>query len=152
MQYRGNILKLDEALYTECCQEAIDRDIPMDGKYSIRPYMSVGVALTANAFAHLPDRTTWMWTCLLISIAVGIDDNLGGALDMAHVSHFNEQFVNCQPQGNPALKAFDMFLRDAPRYFSPLVSNLITTSMLDYMSSLLLDYETKDMQAWHFSK
>jgi len=151
-QCGGNIFALDEALYAECCKEAINRGIPMEGKYSILPYMPTAVALAVNGYAHLPDRETWMWICLLLSITIGIDDNLGGALDMEHVCHFNERFFCCQPQGNPALKALDTFLRETPRHYSPLVSNLIITSILDYTSSLLLDQETKGMQAWHLMK
>jgi len=137
----------DETWYTECCQEAVNRSIPLDGKYSFRKFMDVGVAITATAFAHIPDRATKMWVSLLISVSIGIDDYLGGALDMEHLYHFNARFVSCQPQGHPATNSLDALLREAPRYYSPFMSNLITTSMLDFVSSLLLDHETKDMQA-----
>ncbi|KAG2114302.1 uncharacterized protein F5147DRAFT_22622 [Suillus discolor] len=45
---------IDEAYYSECCQEAINRGFPMDGKYSIREYMDIGVAMASNAYTHLP--------------------------------------------------------------------------------------------------
>jgi hypothetical protein len=143
VQYEGYVL--DEAWNAKCCQEAINRGIPMDGKYSIRPFMGIGVALTSTCYAHT-DHATKMWICLFESVVIAIDDYLNGELDMEHVYYFNERFVNCQPQGNPALSAFDTLLREAPLHYSPLVSNLITTSMLDFVSSLLVDHETKDME------
>ncbi|OJA09034.1 hypothetical protein AZE42_09695 [Rhizopogon vesiculosus] len=146
LEYTG-LLRLDEALHSEYYQEAINRGIPMDGRYSFSPYIAAGVAITTNAFEHLPDREIRMWICLLITITIGIDDNLGGGLDMVQLYHFNKRFISHQPQGDPAMKAFDAFLREASRHYSPLVSNLITTSILDFVSSLLLDHETKDMQA-----
>ncbi|OJA12628.1 hypothetical protein AZE42_04473 [Rhizopogon vesiculosus] len=146
LQYRGIIFMLDEVMFNECCQEAINRGFPMDGKYSISPYIPAGVALAANGYIHLPDHATKMWICLLLSVGISIDDHLGGGLDMVHLFPFNERFVTCQPQGDPALEALDLLLREAPRHYSPLVSNLIVTSILDFVSSLLLDHETKDMQ------
>jgi hypothetical protein len=141
----------DEALYTECCKEAINRDFPMDGKHSIRPYMSCGAAISATAYAHLPDRATMVWIGFFNAVLLGIDDNFGGAQEIEHVYLFNERFASCQPQGDPALKALDSLLRETKRHYSPLVSNLIITSTLDYVSSLLIDHETKDMQVCYFS-
>ncbi|OAX32335.1 terpenoid synthase [Rhizopogon vinicolor AM-OR11-026] len=142
LEYTG-LLRLDEALYSEYYQEAINRGIPMEGRYSFSPYIAAGVAITTNAFEHLPDREVRMWICLLITITIGIDDNLGGGLDMVQLYHFNKRFISHQPQGDPAMKAFDAFLREASRHYSPLVSNLITTSILDFISTktpLFADY------------
>ncbi|KAG0708641.1 hypothetical protein DFH29DRAFT_795041, partial [Suillus ampliporus] len=71
--------------------------------------------------------------------------------DMEHVYCFNERFTSCQPQGDAVLNAWDVLLRETPGHHSPLVSNLITTSTLDYISGLLLEYETKGMQVWLLS-
>jgi hypothetical protein len=136
----------NETLYTECCKEAINRDFPMDGKYSIRPYMSCGVALSTTAYAHLPDRATLVWIAVISAAILVIDDNFGGAQEIEHVYLFNERFASCKPQGDPALKALDSLLRETQRHYSPLVANLIITSILDYVSSVLIDHETKDMQ------
>jgi hypothetical protein len=135
----------DDALYTECCEEAINRGIPMEGKYSIRPYMASGVEMLALTYAHLPDRATKMWICLFTAAISGIDNNID---DIEHVYAFNERFASCQPQGDPALQAIDTLLREIPRLYSPLVSNLIITSSLDYITSILIEHETKDMKVW----
>jgi len=124
----------------------------MDGEYSILPYMGTGVAMIADAYAHIPERATRMWICLVTAVVTAIDDYLGRRQDTEDMYHFNEQFVNCHTQANPVLEALDTLLREAPRYYSPLASNLLTTSILDFMSSMLLDYETKDMQVRCFSK
>ncbi|KAG1839706.1 terpenoid synthase [Suillus tomentosus] len=136
---------IDEAYLSECCQEAINRGFPMDGKYSIRVCMDVGVAIASNAYNHLPDAAR-MWICLFTAIITSIDDMVARGEDIVHVYHFNERFVNSQPQGNAMLNALDVISREITCLYSPLVSNLITVSVLNYMSSNCLDYETKDMQ------
>jgi hypothetical protein len=40
----------------------------------------------------------------------------------------------------------DTLLREVHHHYPPLVSNLITTSTLDFVSALLLELDTKDMQ------
>ncbi|KAG2039920.1 terpenoid synthase [Suillus americanus] len=145
LQYTA--VTIDQTLYTECCQEAINRGFPMSGgDYSIRPYMSVGVAMSSIAYGHLAGRATKMWICLFTAVGMCIDDALNRGQNMDHVYHFNERFSNCQEQGDPVLNAWDVLLREVPHHYSPLVSNLITTSALDFVSGLLLEYETKDME------
>ncbi|KAG2368668.1 isoprenoid synthase domain-containing protein [Suillus spraguei] len=139
---------IDEAYYSQCCQEAINRGFPMDGKYSIRAYMNIGVAMASHGYAHLPDHAARMWMCLFTAVTTRIDDMMVRGEDMTHVYHFNEQFVNCQPQGDPVLNALDVLLREVTGLHSPLVSNLITASTLNFMTSNCLDDENKDMQIW----
>ncbi|KAG2117470.1 isoprenoid synthase domain-containing protein [Suillus clintonianus] len=154
-QVIGNFLKrcgleyvdiaIDEAWYSECCQEAIKRDFPMDGDHSIRAYMDIGVAMMYT-YAHLPDRETKMWICLSTAVLICIDDIMVRGDDLVHLRRFNERFVNHQPQDDPLMKALDSLLRDVARHYSPPVSNLMVTSSLNSLSSILLDSETKDMQ------
>ncbi|KAG1846124.1 isoprenoid synthase domain-containing protein [Suillus tomentosus] len=138
-------IAIDQAYYSECYQEAINRGFPMDGKYSIRSYMDVGVVLASTAYAHLP-KAARMWICLFTAIVVSIDDTMDRTEDVVHVYYFNERFVNCQSQGNPVLDALDVILREITCFHSPLVSNLITVSTLNFITSNCLDNETKDMQ------
>ncbi|OJA14259.1 hypothetical protein AZE42_06866 [Rhizopogon vesiculosus] len=137
---------LDEELYTECCQDAVDRGLPMDGNYSIRPFLAVGVAIISNAYAHLPDRSTRMWICLFTAVCSTIDDVVDKGQDITHVYHFNERFASCQPQADPVLSGLDALLREVVHHYPTLVSNLIVTSSLNFVSSLLLDHETKGMK------
>jgi len=140
LQYKN--ITLDEAWYSECCQEAINRGYPMD---SILPYMAVGVAIMSNAYDHLPDRATKMWICLFTAVATCIDDMMDRAEDLVHVYRFNERFMNCQPQEDPVMNALDGLLREVACHYSAPVSNLIVASSLNFMSSILLDSETQDM-------
>jgi hypothetical protein len=120
----------------------------MDGNYSIRPYMAVGVSTFCPCYNYLPDRATKMWICLLTAVSTCVDDILNRGQDTIDLYHFNERFMNCQPQGDPVLNAFDALIREAPRHYSPLVSNLVITSSLDFVSGLLLEHDTKGMQVW----
>ncbi|KAG0701236.1 isoprenoid synthase domain-containing protein [Suillus ampliporus] len=137
---------IDEACYSECCQEAINRGFPMDGKISIRPYMVVGVAIMSNTYAHLPDRATRMWICLFTAITTCMDDMIDKEEGLVHMYSFNERFLSHQSQDDPVLNAFDMLLRDVTCHYPSPASNLIVASALNFISSMLLDNETKDMQ------
>ncbi|KAG2137297.1 isoprenoid synthase domain-containing protein [Suillus cothurnatus] len=140
LQYKH--VTIDETCYSECCKEAINRGYPMD---AILPYMPIGVAMMSNAYDHLPDRATKMWICLMTTVCVCIDDTMIKAEYLAHVYRFNERFTNCQPQGHPVLNALDGLLREVACHHSPPVSNLIVTSLLNFITSILLDNETQDM-------
>ncbi|KAG1810973.1 isoprenoid synthase domain-containing protein [Suillus subaureus] len=138
-------IAIDKVLYSECYQEAINRGFPMDGKYSLRPYMDIGVAVS-HIYAHLPDRATRMWICLFTILLICIDDMMDKGDDLVNMYSFYERFVNKQSQGDPVLNVLDALLRDVVCYYSSPVSNLIVTSTFDFISSILLDNETKDMQ------
>ncbi|KAG1745745.1 isoprenoid synthase domain-containing protein [Suillus lakei] len=137
LQYKDFIL--DEALYAECIQEATDRGFPMDGEYSIRAHMANGVSMFCAGYAHLPDRATRMWICLFTGASTRIDDILDQGLDPVHLQSFNENFVNCRPQCNPLLSAFDELMREAHHHYCPLVANMIITSSLDFISGIMLE-------------
>ncbi|KAG2069674.1 terpenoid synthase [Suillus decipiens] len=139
LQYKN--VALDEAWYSECCKEAIIRGYPMD---IILPYITIGVSMMSNAFDHLPDRATKIWICFFTTLCVCIDD-MTKAEDLAHVYCFNERFANCRPQDHPVMNALDGLLRETAYHYSALASNLIVTSSLNFMSSIVLDHETQDM-------
>lgn len=89
LQY--TLVVIDQALYTECCQEAINRGFPMSGgDYSIRSYMGTGVAMSSIAYGHLADHATGMWICLFTAVGICIDDTLNRGQKMDHLYHFNE--------------------------------------------------------------
>jgi hypothetical protein len=143
LQYKN--VTLDEAWYSECCQEAIKRGYPMD---AILPCMAPGVAIMSNSYNHLPDRATKMWIGLFTSVAICVD---GMTEDLVHVYRFNERFANCQPQEHPVLNTFDGLLREIDCHYSSPMSNLILTSALNFISSMLIDSETRNMPVWYFS-
>lgn len=118
---------------------------------AILPYMAVGVSIASNAYGHLPDCATKMWICLFTTVATCVDDMMARPEDLVHVYRFNERFANCQPQEHPVLNALDGLLREVHCHHSAPVSNLIVTSSLNFMSSILLDNETQDMPVWSFS-
>ncbi|KAG2365190.1 isoprenoid synthase domain-containing protein [Suillus spraguei] len=138
-------IAMDEASYSECYQEAINHGLPMDGKYSLRLYMAVGIGMF-NTYAHLPDRATRMWICLITVLVTCIDDMMDKGEDLVHVYSFYERFASNESQGNPVLTAVDALLRDVVCHYPSPVSNMIVASVFDFISSILLDNETQDMQ------
>ncbi|KAG2142345.1 isoprenoid synthase domain-containing protein [Suillus clintonianus] len=138
---------IDEELYNKCCQDAINRGFPMsDEDYSLRPYMVIGVTMSSIAYGHLTNPATRMWLCHFTAAGICVDDTMKRQQDMENLYRFNERFATCQPQGDAVLNTWDEILRETPRHFSPLVSGFITTSTLDFISGLLLEYETQGMK------
>ncbi|KAG2159168.1 isoprenoid synthase domain-containing protein [Suillus bovinus] len=140
LQYKN--IALDEAWYSECTQEAINRGYPMD---AILPYMPVGVAIMSNAYNHLQDRATKIWICLFTVACTCVDDIMIRAEDLVHLYCFNERFANCQPHLHPVMNMLDELMREVTCHYSAPVSNFIVTSSLDFMTSIILDNETEDM-------
>jgi hypothetical protein len=113
--------------------------------------MDLGVAIF-NAYTYLPDHATKMWICMITVLIACIDDMVDKAEDLVHLHSFYERFASNQSQGNPVLHAVDALLRDIVCHYSSPVSNMIVTSVLDFISSIMIDNETKGMQAWYFSE
>ncbi|KAG1835976.1 isoprenoid synthase domain-containing protein [Suillus subalutaceus] len=107
--------------------------------------MAVGVAMF-NTYVYIPDRATRMWICLFTVLVTCIDDMMDEGEDLVHVHNFYERFASNQSQGNPVLSALDALLRDIVHHYPSPVSNLIVASAIDFISSIMLDNETKDMQ------
>ncbi|KAG1741640.1 hypothetical protein EDB19DRAFT_1875764 [Suillus lakei] len=95
---------------------------------------------------HLPNPAARMWMSLFTGVTTRIDDMMVRKEDLVHVYYFNERFMSCQPHDDLLLNALDTLLREVTYLHFPLVSNLVVVSLLDFISSILLDYETKDMQ------
>ncbi|KAG1721751.1 isoprenoid synthase domain-containing protein [Suillus lakei] len=87
-----------------------------------------------------------MWMCLITVLTTCIDDLTDSGVHLVHMYSFYERFASNQSQGNPVLNALDVLLWDIVCHYSAPVLNLIVTAILNFLSSMLLDNETKDMQ------
>ncbi|KAH7885526.1 isoprenoid synthase domain-containing protein [Phlebopus sp. FC_14] len=136
---------MNQEFYQQCVDEAIRRGYPMDGHRSVRTYLREGVVYSATALAHLDHQPTRIWAALFTSCAIFVDDTASRASEVGYVYQFNGRFIQKEAQHNGVLDALADLLHETPVHFLPVPANLVTTSILNFVTANILEYETKDM-------
>ncbi|KIJ60371.1 hypothetical protein HYDPIDRAFT_170274 [Hydnomerulius pinastri MD-312] len=145
VQYKA--LPFDQVLYQECFDEGVRRGYPMEGEVSVRTYLRDGVMYGATAGGHLHHRPTQIWISLWTSCAIFVDETFSRfPSEVAHTYQFNDRFIRRQAQGNGVLGALADLLHQTPELFNAVASNLVTTSILNFVTACLLEHETRDMK------
>lgn len=68
--------------------------------------------------------------------------------DTSSVWGFHARFISGQPQMHPVLDSLAMLLRDAWNHFPPSCANLVVSSTLDFITSLIIDHDQQKMLVW----
>ncbi|KII85802.1 hypothetical protein PLICRDRAFT_178118 [Plicaturopsis crispa FD-325 SS-3] len=123
--------------------EGIRLGYPMEGPQSIGAFVPAAVSMISMAYGHLPNKSTQIFICLYATFFACVDDvyteNIGPVRD------FNGRFIRRQPQADKILDGFADLLLQCPDHFNGVVANLITAATLNFMTSLLLEHDTKGM-------
>jgi len=94
--------------------------------------------VTANAYAHLTDHATKMWISFLFPPASSSTTTLWMGPRHGSPAPFNERLLAANHRATQPQSSW-FTLAWGPSPLLPLVSNLIVTSVLDFVSSILLD-------------
>ncbi|KAF8554184.1 terpenoid synthase [Imleria badia] len=141
------VTPFDDKLYQECIDVAVRRGYPMDGDHSLMWYLPDGVKYVATTSRHYTHRPRQVWMALYIAANYFVDDlPCRFPSEISNIYLFNDRFIKSQEQGNAILGALADIVRQAPDVFQPVLSNLIITSTLDFMTATLVDCETTSMQ------
>ncbi|KAF9237732.1 hypothetical protein BU15DRAFT_62931 [Melanogaster broomeanus] len=120
------VAPFDHAFYQECIEAVAQRGNPMSSSdpFSVLTYLRQGSVYAATAGAHLrADRTLQIW----IGIITG--------------------YVIWEKQGNAVLDALADTLREISKVYSGSVpANLVTTSILNFVTANVIEWETRGMQ------
>ena len=109
--------------------------------------MRDGVKYATDGARNYTHRPTQIWMALYITVNYFIDDLPSRfPSEIPNVYLFNDRFIKKQEQGNAVLDALADIIREAPSLFPPVLSNLITTASLSFITATLLDCETVSMQ------
>lgn len=137
----------DQDLHDLCIKECNLKGYPVDskihGRASILKQLILGVIITSNAYSHL-SRTLQVYVALYGGFTIWIDDTF--ERDVMGVDSFVERFVTRKKQANAGLEGFDRFLREARDYFPGHQADVVITTSLYYVSSIILEFETRGMQ------
>ncbi|KZP17002.1 terpenoid synthase [Athelia psychrophila] len=93
---------------------------------------------------HLKNPATQKWICLYTAFIIYFDDIL--EKDASMVREFQQRFLAGRPQENALLDQYAVFVRKAWIHFHPACANLVVTSILDFITGLLIDAENPSIE------
>ena len=98
--------------------------------------MEVGATIAATSYCHLRSEGVKLYIALYTGFATYLDDMVVSHADA--IRDFGSRFVACQPQRLKALDDFAALLREMPKYHNAMACNVVLTSTLDFVNSLLI--------------
>ncbi|KAF8878461.1 isoprenoid synthase domain-containing protein [Infundibulicybe gibba] len=134
----------DHQFAQAACNEALRLGFPSTHLYSpeFQRAFQLGVAMCVTLYPHLSISRRY-YICVYTA-CVAYLDNLG--LEGATVvGEFNMLFLRNKKHMHPILDGFAILLRATHEHFSENTASMIITSTLDYISSLIIEYDQQDM-------
>ncbi|KAG7086477.1 hypothetical protein E1B28_002428 [Marasmius oreades] len=129
-------LPFDQDFYDQC-KEILESKYHLPS--SIGPYLFVGVTIAFTAYSHLP-HSNRAHVAIFTTLVAALDDN-----SHKRMESFNDRFVKGLPQDDPILDALAKSLSEAHEYYGQIQCNLIVTSTLDFITSLMMDMDMKSL-------
>ncbi len=132
---------LDSSYREACYHEAKLRgfDLAILGKS-----LDVGIAIGGTAYRHLQNRSTQIFVAIWSALAAHIDDSY--ELYAEGLGDFVDRFLAHEPQRFEALDYFASVVREVPKHWRLISSNLITTTGMDFLTSTIIEGEAKQME------
>ena len=122
-----------------CISEASARGYLGGNDVILRRSIGVGATIAATGYSHLRDEDVQIYIALYTSFLTYLDDVVLSHIDA--VREFVPRFVARQPQQLKALDDLAALLLEMPRFHNAVSCNIILTSTLDFVSSLLIQYD-----------
>ncbi|KAJ8698754.1 hypothetical protein PTI98_005426 [Pleurotus ostreatus] len=132
---------VDDGFLQLCLEDAATRGCPMEaspGIPSFRPWNVSGATIAYISYGHLESLPAKLFIALYTSLAVYAEDVYTDQPDL--VNTFNANFVTRQPQRTAILQALDKLLGETSRHFDAVQANLITSSTLNFMTSIAIEH------------
>ncbi|KAI0376400.1 isoprenoid synthase domain-containing protein [Hypomontagnella monticulosa] len=119
-----------------CVAEAIRRGYIVDENDILKRYISVGVSIACNAYRH-QSHDIQVFISLFTAFLTYLDDSY----EKNTTQPFNHRFITGDRQNDILLDHLRDLLFEMPSMFGSVESNIITTAVLDFVTSLSIDHE-----------
>ncbi|KAF8649936.1 hypothetical protein AX16_005474 [Volvariella volvacea WC 439] len=103
--------------------------------------MEIGT-LMGNTYSHLEDEEAILWIAVYTGMGAYIDDTFRD--HVAPLCDFTVKLTAGEQPSDPVMAAFAVCLSDVKKYFSPLSSGLILTSIANSMSAMVIEAEARE--------
>ncbi|KAF8993452.1 hypothetical protein BDQ17DRAFT_1252929 [Cyathus striatus] len=113
---------------------------------TLEPFLRVGVDIAGTAYAHLKDKRVSRCIAIYTAFLTFLDDFCQTEEGIVFVSSFLGRFINNEPQEYNMLDDLAGALKEVNVYWRPITASLILAASLNFISSLYIDHETKDMK------
>lgn len=133
----------DQSYITLCLEDARKRGCDI-----AHVSLDKGIAIGHIAYRYLKNEPTRVFIGVLTALLGYVDDNYRTLAD--GLQDFVHLFLRQQPQRYPVLDQVATMLREISDHWGPVVSNMILTSLLDYLTSMVVDNAIEDMEVTDF--
>ncbi|KAF8993302.1 isoprenoid synthase domain-containing protein [Cyathus striatus] len=113
---------------------------------ALAPFLRVGIDIAGTSYAHVKDKKLHRYIAIYTTYVTYLDDFCQTDAGIVHISSFLRRFVNNESQEHKILDDIANVLKEANVYWPPITASLILSASLNFISSLFIDHETKDMK------
>lgn len=130
-----------------CIAEASARGYLGGDDDVLRRAIGVGATIAITGYSHLLDERVRIYIALYTGMVVYLDDVVLSHIDA--IRAFVPRFVARQPQQLKTLDDFAALLLETPQLFNSVACNIILSSTLDFVSSLLIQTDVLGVSVSH---
>jgi hypothetical protein len=106
------------------------------------PYLKAVVCISASSYTHLTDLTIRAFATAYATLSVIIDDYFMD--EPGPISVFNSHLIQGMAQEHPLLEVFARLLRELPKYWDPIMSDIMRQSAMTFITSFLVERQVQN--------
>ena len=117
----------------------------------LNPCLKAAVCVSASSYTHLTDLTIRAFATAYAALIIIIDDYF---MDKpGPISVFNSHLTQGIEQEHPLLEAFARLLRELPKYWDPIMSDIMRQSAMTFITSFLVERQVQNTKvSFHSSQ
>lgn len=134
-------VRVDPAYRVACYSEAKRRGFDLA---ALGRSLEVAVAISDTSYRHVKNQSTRVFIAMWTTLVTYIDDSyqlLAEGLD-----DFFDRFLRQEPQQLDVLDQFACVIRELPQHWGIISANLMTTSGMDFLTSMIIDSNIQGMK------
>lgn len=137
-------LGLDKELYDATCEKLHQLGYPIHDaatRRAIEPYLKIANYYTLGTHLNTKEMPVRVCIASVITIMSFIDDLF--ADDPSPICDFNYRLVHGTPQEHPALMVFSRLLDELPKFWDPVMADMMRSSAMSFITSIMIEYRMK---------